>query len=100
MACVENTAEHATRRNVFRNAHSSGVNGGCKRLVTEFRQRFGLRVLSSPASLLNEGVDANVCDQVQMVKQCFGFLIRKVRSLKDRSTRLGGDMACLRVRTY
>lgn len=41
---VENTAEHAGL-NVFRRLTLSGVNDGCKRLVTEFRQRFALSVL-------------------------------------------------------
>jgi len=97
---VENTARHATdESDVSRIAHSSSVNDGSKLLVTEFRQRLVLYVLFRTAPLLNEGIDANVSDQVEVVQQAFGFLIREVGSLKDCSTHLGGDTACLRVRT-
>ena len=77
----------------------SGVNGGSKHLVSEFHQRFALSIHFGAAPLLNEGISHNVSDQVEVVKQCFGFLIREVRSLKQCSTHLGSDTACLLVRT-
>lgn len=91
-------AEHA-RLNVFRRLTLSSVNDGRKRLVTEFRQWFALNYLFSTASLLNEGIDNHVSHHVEMIEQSFGFLVRKIGSLKECSAHLGSDAACLRVRT-
>jgi hypothetical protein len=77
----------------------SGVNDGSKRLVTEFRQRFVLNASFSTASLLNEGINSHVGHHVEVIEQSFGFLVRKIGTLKECSAHLGSDAACLRVRT-
>jgi hypothetical protein len=95
---VLDKAEHV-RLTVFRILTLSGVNDGRKRLVTEFRQRFVLIASFSTASLLNEGMNRHVSHHVEVIEQSFGFLVRKIGTLKECSAHLGSDAACLRVRT-
>src|ERR1700683_3116957 len=80
-------------------AHSNSMNGGCERLVTEFRQRVALIIFFSAAPLLNEGINGDVSHQVQVVQQRLSFLILEGGSLKNCSTHLGSNTTRLRVRT-